>query len=209
MTAHPRARARKGEGERLRDEILDATQSLLVEMGSVDAVSIRAVADRVGVTPPSIYLHFADKHELFFECCRRGFEALEGRMRAAARGRGTAVHRLRRMGRAYVEFGLENGEQYRVLFGGGPPPSVELPDGEELPGSRAFAMLVETVAEGIASGVLRRDLDPVALAVAFWAAVHGTVMILLADLGDAIRLPNPASVVGAVLAVVEGGSTAS
>ena len=63
-TASRRTRARRGEGERLREEILDAAERLLIETGNRDAVSIRAVAEAVGVTPPSIYLHFADKTEL-------------------------------------------------------------------------------------------------------------------------------------------------
>jgi AcrR family transcriptional regulator len=76
MTATPeiltpaasRRRARKGEGELLREEILDAAEALLIEKGHPDAVSIRAVAARVGVSPPAIYLHFADKDELFYHC---------------------------------------------------------------------------------------------------------------------------------------------
>ena len=64
-----RARARRGEGPRLREEILAAATRLLAETGDEEAVSIRAVAEAVGVTPPSIYLHFADKTELIFAVC--------------------------------------------------------------------------------------------------------------------------------------------
>jgi AcrR family transcriptional regulator len=49
-----RHRARRGEGDRLREEILAAAERLLLETGDESAVSIRAVADAVGVTPPSI-----------------------------------------------------------------------------------------------------------------------------------------------------------
>ncbi len=209
MTAATRPRARKGEGDRLRDEILDATQSLLVEKGSVDAVSIRAVARRVGVTPPSIYLHFSDKDDLMFQCCRRGFDALESRMRAAMDGVADPTERLRRMGRAYVEFGAANGEQYRVLFDKGPPRSVDLAPGEVLPGVRAFGLLVETIVEGIAAGALREDLDPVSFAVAVWSAVHGAVLILLSDHGDAMPLPAQDDLIGALLEVVEAGIRAA
>lgn len=205
MTAR-RVRARKGEGERLRDEILDAAESLLAERGSVEAVSVRAIAQRVGVTSPSIYLHFADKEELFFQCCSRGFEALEARMAEARQGGGTAVEQLRRMGRAYVEYGLEKGDQYRVIFTSGPPPSAGLEQPDELPGMRAFMMLTETVAAGMAAGELRDNLDPVSLAVAVWAAVHGAVMILLdKEEADHLSLPDAETVVEAVLDVAEQG----
>ncbi len=66
-SAGRRARSRKGEGRRLREEILDATEALLLETGAAEQVSIRAVADAVGVTPPSIYRHFPDKDTLIYE----------------------------------------------------------------------------------------------------------------------------------------------
>ncbi len=72
-----------GEGELLRDEILDAAEALLVRHGSMDAVPLRSVATAVGVSAPSIYLHFADKDDLFFAVCDRRFahfdEVLRGR----------------------------------------------------------------------------------------------------------------------------------
>jgi AcrR family transcriptional regulator len=55
-----RRRARRGEGEKLREEILEAAERLLLQTGSEEMVQVRAVAEAVGVTPPSIYLHFAD-----------------------------------------------------------------------------------------------------------------------------------------------------
>ena len=70
-----RRRAPRGSGDQLRDEILDATTDLLLETGHAKAVSIRSVAKRVGVTPPSIYLHFADKDALLDAVCARYFES--------------------------------------------------------------------------------------------------------------------------------------
>jgi AcrR family transcriptional regulator len=201
-----RQRARKGEGDLLYEEILDAAEELLAAKGSVDAVSMRAVAERVGVTPPSIYLHFTDKDELFFQCCARGFEALGGRMAAAREGGGTVVEQLRRMGRAYVEYGLEKGSQYRVIFGGAAPHPGALEEAGQLPGVRAFMMLVDTVVAGIEAGELRSDVDPTSLAVAIWAGVHGAVLILLMkDEADVLPLPGRGETIEAVLDVLERG----
>ena len=72
-----RRRARRGQGERLREEILAAAERLLIRTGDMEQVSIRAVADEVGVTPPSIYLHFADKLELIFAVCERHFASFD------------------------------------------------------------------------------------------------------------------------------------
>src|SRR6266540_4850124 len=72
-----RTRARRGEGEKLREQILEVAERLLVETVDEEAVTIRAVADAVGVTPPSVYLHFADKDELLFAICERHFAQLD------------------------------------------------------------------------------------------------------------------------------------
>jgi AcrR family transcriptional regulator len=64
INALRRPRARRGSGDRLRDDILDAATELLLETAHARAVSIRSVAQRVGITLPSIYLHFEDKNAL-------------------------------------------------------------------------------------------------------------------------------------------------
>ena len=64
-----RRRAPRGRGGELRGEILQAAMSLLQETGDEAAVSVRGVAQRVGVSVPSLYLHFADKQALIDAVC--------------------------------------------------------------------------------------------------------------------------------------------
>ena len=61
VNASPRRRNQRGQGARLREELIEAASDLLADQGNPDQVSIRAVATAAGVTPPSIYLHFADR----------------------------------------------------------------------------------------------------------------------------------------------------
>src|SRR5246500_3052215 len=107
-------RAPRGAGDQLRDEILDATTELLLETGHAKAVSIRSVAERVRVTPPSIYLHFKDKDALLDAVCARYFEKLDEEMQRAAAGQNTALDVLRAVGLAYVRFALQTPELYRI-----------------------------------------------------------------------------------------------
>ena len=178
-TRAPRRRARRGEGEKLRDEILDATQRLLLETGDVEAVSIRAVADAVGVTPPSIYLHFADKSELIFAVCERywiRFDAVQER--AAAEAPPDPVERLKARGRAYVRFGLENPESYRVLFMTKPGEWPESWTPERMIGIACFQHLVQAVQACIDSGAFV-DLGAARIAINCWVTVHGLTSLLL------------------------------
>lgn len=185
-----RRRARRGEGDKLRREILDAAERLLGEKGSPEAVSMRAIADHVGVSPPAIYMHFDDKDELFFECCSRRFREMAEVMMAAAEGQPSPIAKIRSVGRAYIEFGLSRAEQYEVMMLGPIPEKAAGSDPEDLPGAQALMLAAEIVAEGIETGDFRSDLDPLATAVALWASVHGAVIVLLAKRKQPVKLFN-------------------
>jgi AcrR family transcriptional regulator len=172
-----RRRARRGDGRLLREEIIAAAERLLIERGGEDAVSMRAIADAVGVTPPSIYLHFADKEELVLAVCDARFEELTRRSAEAAAGATDPVDEIRRRGRAYIQFGLDNPEQYRALFLLPKPRSVTP---EELAKSACLLELVEAVGRGIDAGLIAAE-DPVLAAVGLWAAVHGLVSLLITN----------------------------
>ncbi|MGH8913783.1 MAG: TetR/AcrR family transcriptional regulator [Acidimicrobiia bacterium] len=182
VTAEPRSRHRKGEGEQLRREILDATRELLAEKGNLDLVSIRGIAARVGVTPPSIYLHFKDKDHLGYSVCREAFESFGARLLPVLTGDGNAVDRLRRLGEEYVRWGLDNAALYPVLFIGGPPRSIEPEEMSGDPGLTILEGLVALVRSGMDEGLISTDHSPEATAWALWAVAHGTVLLLISKM---------------------------
>lgn len=180
MTAGARPRARRGEGSKLRGLILDAGERLLVQSGDADAVSIRAIAEAVGVTPPSIYLHFADKDELIRAVSERSFAVFDDVVQGAGATTDDPLEALRVRSRAYVRFGLDNPEQYRILFMRKPGTARSAVDFATMPGSQAFQHLVDAVARAIDAGALRADLDPFLAATGLWSAVHGVTSLLIA-----------------------------
>jgi AcrR family transcriptional regulator len=174
-----RHRAPRGQGERLREEILAAATRLLFETGDEAAVSIRAVAAAVGVSTPSIYLHFADKTELIWAVCEEHFRRFAEELEGAAAGSDDPVESLRLRGRAYLRFGLDNPEGYRILFmsRGDLEPKEEFMD--EGSGLDAFASLVRAVERCMEAGAMRRDQDPTTVAFGCWALVHGITSLLI------------------------------
>lgn len=170
-------RARRGEGERLRDEILDAAEQLLIDTRNVDKVSIRMVADAIAKTPPSIYLHFGNKDALIHAVCQRQFDAMTERFREVIDGVDDPVERIARMGRAYVEFALDHPEQYRILFmtTSGKSPGQELDD---LNLTECFGMLHQAVVDAMEEGVFETR-DSGLVAISLWAAVHGISSLLI------------------------------
>jgi AcrR family transcriptional regulator len=173
-----RHRARRGEGDRLREEILAAAERLLLETGDESAVSIRAVADAVGVTPPSIYLHFADKSDLVYAVCEEHFARFESAALQAVAGVDDPVERMYRRGQAYVRFGLENREHYRIMFMSRSDYAPERSTDEGIADSAAFGGLVEDVKAAAAAGQILAP-DPFLVACELWAIVHGITSLLI------------------------------
>jgi len=174
-----RTRARRGEGELLHTEILDAAERLLIETGSEEAVSIRRIADAVGVTPPSIYLHFADKEELLFAVCERQFEELDRVTEEAVVGIDDPLEELYTRGKAYVRFGLDHPEQYRILFMRGADHALDATDETRIRKASAFDHLIDTVNRCIESGALPKGSDPFAVALELWSVVHGITSLII------------------------------
>jgi AcrR family transcriptional regulator len=172
-----RPRAKRGEGDRLGEEILAAASDLLLKTGDEDAVSVRAVAAAVGVTPPSIYLHFADKDELLVAVCERQFRAFNDFVEEAVAGIDDPVARLMRRGEAYVQFGVQHPEHYRILFMA-KTASVMSRGKEALSRASGFDMLMADVEACMDAGAFRRD-DVLLVASGLWAVVHGVTSLAI------------------------------
>ncbi|MFW0796209.1 TetR/AcrR family transcriptional regulator [Gordonia sp. CPCC 205515] len=172
-----RRKSPRGSGELLADEIMDAATALLLEHGDVTAVSIRAVADRVGVTPPSIYLHFADKDTLLDAVCARYFEQLDGVLADASAGIDDPLERALQEGLAYVRFALSTPVLYRMAFRQVPPDRQMKVD--EVLAASAFARISATVTDLVDEGFFPAA-DVSAVVLEFWAAAHGVASLMLA-----------------------------
>lgn len=174
-----RIRAKRGDGDRLRLEILDATDQLLIEGGTTESVSIRAVADRVGCTPPAIYLHFFDKQELLFDVCARRFHQLAEWIDSATEGIDDPVAALDAGTRAYVRFGLHHPEHYRILFMGRSILTADQLDEMRRTGVTGLTRLIERCQACIDSGRVSTS-DASTMAHSVWALSHGIVSLIIA-----------------------------
>jgi len=178
-----RPRARRGEGAALRDEILTAARDLLAETGSEEAVSVRAVADRVGVSTPAIYLHFADKDALLAEVCNQVFAALDAAMEAAAASAEDPMDSLRQRGLAYVQFAVANPEHYRLVMMRRPIDVESIGPSDAMLAEGAFAHLLAAIRRCQEAGLIRADEEPFGLGLVLWAAAHGIASLLIAKPG--------------------------
>ncbi len=181
-SARQRRRAPRGSGEQLKADIVEAAKDLLAVSADSTAVSIRAVADKVGVTPPSIYLHFVDKDALIEAVVADVFAELDAAMVAAGAGFANPLARLRAYGLAYIRFAVAHPEHYRVAtmehcaLGDG---QVEASELDRTLRDAAFAHLRETVEACMDEGIFARA-DSFVITLQMWAAAHGIASLLVA-----------------------------
>jgi AcrR family transcriptional regulator len=189
-TARPPAprrtgRARRGEGDLLREEILEAFAALIVEHGRADKISTRAVARRVGCSSPALYLHFPDKAALVYAACERQFLQIGAQMDAAMAGIDDPAERLRVSAKVYARFALDHPEQYRVMMMDHTYGDLLHGSLEEVGARAGMATVVQTVQEGMDRGMFVPG-DALLTALGMWAVVHGLVSLLLAKPGLAV-----------------------
>jgi AcrR family transcriptional regulator len=148
----------------------------MLEAGHSKAVSVRSVAQRVGVTPPSIYLHFADKDALLDAVCARYFEKLDQEMQLAGAGHESTMDVLCAQGLAYVRFALQTPALYRIATMGEGRPGGDI---DVTLTSSAF-MHMRTSVQRLMDDGIYAPADPTTVALELWTVAHGVAALLIA-----------------------------
>ena len=172
-----RVRNRRGQGDRLRDEIVTAAVDLLDEAGDESAITLRSVARRVGIAAPSIYRHFPDQPAIMLAVVRDAFTELDEQLRAAMDAAGDAPRaRLMALCHGYLAFAQDHPGRYRTMIGGLWAPdlnesSVTEEDVATL-GQESMRRLAEALESCVTAGCAT-STDLAADAVALWLGLHG------------------------------------
>jgi AcrR family transcriptional regulator len=170
------------EREETRGKILDAARDLFVAEG-YDAVTMRKIADRIEYSPTAIYFHFRDKEALLKELCQNDFLSLAQEF-VAMQDIANPLEKMKATGRAYLKFGLDHPNHYRLMFMT-PHPPVE-PDNERgNPEEDAYAFLKAIVAQAIVERRFKREYNDVDLVTqTVWSGVHGVISLHIAKSND-------------------------
>src|SRR5258706_7032835 len=139
----------------------------ILEKEGVEALKLRVVARRAGVSHNAPYRHFAQSEALLAALAVEGFEWLSAAQRGAADAGG-----LRAMGEAYVDFALAHPQRFRLMFGGRIP-IAKHPRLRKV-AERACAEFSGALAARAPQAQAMRDAS-----IAAWALVHGLAQLLL------------------------------
>jgi AcrR family transcriptional regulator len=174
-TTSPADSEQRRRSAQLEAAILEAARDLLAK-GGIAGLSMRMVAERVGVSATAIYHYFKGKQDLVDRVVRMGFERfgdyLERGMAAHPKG---SLRRIRALAEAYLRFALENQAYFRVIFSIQPQHERSMQD---LPEGGGYHLLRQGVVDAMEAGTIRRA-DPDLMSLYLWSSVHGLVTLVL------------------------------
>jgi AcrR family transcriptional regulator len=194
--SEPRQRSVRGEGAKLRIDLLDAAAELMATHESIEAISLRAVARLAGVSPTAVYRHFDDHLDLLTQAvdyCWTNFRDAMQKGKDSSADPYVAFHNT---GLNYIAFAMRHRGQYRVIFANrlnlGLKPTTSAVD--------AFGILVDLIARVLEANHDDRVAFDVAIQTHTW--IHGIVDLvsgnpempwpntdtMLDGLGESLRL---------------------
>ncbi len=140
------------------------------ELGGPEAITLSALAKKLGVSQPAPYRHFADREALLAAVTAEAFRQFTAALRASMQ-QPSERSRLSRLAHATLDFGLRRHGIYRLMFAS--RTMAKAPKGSELRNAarETFELLLEALGSP-AAGYLRERH-----ALTIWTSLHGVVML--------------------------------
>jgi len=158
----------------VRNKILEQAVRLFARNG-YGSTSVRELAEAAGITKPTLYYHFGSKEGLYEAVVDHHLGGLNQLVGEVVASSGSVVQRLRSFAETYLFGAVEEADALRFLL------TCSLPDTNDsaTPNCEVFARVLQIVTplqavvrQGMASGELRRDLDPDAAVLALMGALN-------------------------------------
>jgi AcrR family transcriptional regulator len=156
------------------EKILRAAHRLFDREGA-DAVTMRRVADAVGITPMAIYRHFSNRDALLKRLSDDSFNAVAHEWKAHTRS-SDLLKRLLAIADPYLDYALTHPHLFDHAFSVRRDDARRYPEDFRAGRSPTFNVLLDAIVEGMAKGVLKQD-DPHDVAMAIWAQQHGLIAL--------------------------------
>jgi AcrR family transcriptional regulator len=152
-------------------ELIFAAALVILEEDGPDAVSMRRVADAVGITPMAIYHHFPNREALLNTVTDREFDKFLGYIQARPM-RGSPEARLISGMEAYIDYALDRPRIFDYVFSQPRPGARRYPEDFRARRSPTLNPIADVVRAAMRDGLLKKD-DVWEVALELWATVHG------------------------------------
>ena len=169
--------------QRTQQAILDAAREIINKQG-IEALSIRAIADKIDYSPAGLYEYYASKVEIVAELVLQGFRRFAHYLDQVDKSL-AAEEYLVELGVAYIDFAVKNSDFFLLMFTTAPLAYGEYfqetapHTAQALQSEDAFGILLRGVDRCIQEGFFheRPDYGLFAMAHAAWSLVHGIAML--------------------------------
>jgi len=171
-----------------KQSIKIAARDLFLEKG-LRGLTMRGVADRVGISPTAIYRHFRNKDELIMSVVQDGFSLFGSYMYKSLEFSG-AGERLLHTGLGYIQFGIENPEYYRLIHMSRERFSPEFQRHEPGAGDTTFQFLLDRIRQCQQEGLIDPSVGAMEAGLYLWSQVHGLTTFIITGGLPGIREPE-------------------
>lgn len=165
------------EREEVKDLILNAAREIFLEEG-YENTSIRKIATKIEYSPGIIYHHFKDKNDLLLALHDKAFECKMDALFHSVQHIPDPMERLKTTGRSYLIYGIENPQDYELMFIlSCTMETLAIKEEFWKDGAMAIGMLKENIRACIHAGYFRQDIDVDEMSLLMWSQVHGLVCL--------------------------------
>jgi AcrR family transcriptional regulator len=180
----PKVRRSQEDREIIRENILDEALALISEHGFA-VFSMRKLASRLGMTATTIYHYYASKDELYLMILTKGFDMLYQHLEEMYETCDDPALRIRKMVRAYINFGIHKANYYNIMFTSDAPKYRDY-IGTEIEPVAYFEKQTALKLADITSQALRdldRDMGRFTpeevryLVIRLWSTLHGIIAL--------------------------------
>lgn len=169
----------------LTDEEVATTRSrilqeaaVIVGRSGIGGLSMRCLAQSLGLTPGALYRYFPSKQEILLSYWEDALHAVSERIEAIDESEEHTPTAIRDILHAYADFCLEDHDRFRLLF-----LEKDQDIGPELfqrtAGYAPYDLLLRRVYQAIEGGHFLSAADAPLLTQTLWAGVHGAVTLLI------------------------------
>jgi len=171
------AERKEREREGVKDLILNAAREIFLTEG-YENTSIRKIASKIEYSPGTIYLHYKDKNELLLSLHDKAFECQMKALFLDVQDIADPLERLRATGRSYLQYGIDNPQDYELMFVlNCTMDALAVKQEFWSDGATAIGMLKENVKACIEAGYFQQDLNLDETSLLLWSQVHGIVSL--------------------------------
>lgn len=155
-------------------KILDAAYVLL-DVEGAEAVSMRRVAESVGITPMAIYRHYPNREALLKVVAERIFQTVAADWSRRSNDP-DVLKRLMALLEPHLDFALRHPHLFDHAFAARRDDARRYPEDFRARRSPTFNVAVDAIAEGMRRGVLKED-DPYAVMMSLTGLQHGLITL--------------------------------